>query len=214
MTKKEQTDDPAQEAEAARRRALWNLRMGYLGAWVAVLVPFTYGLDQLARPTVQVRLDEGQREAVNGAFELSPARGTTVEEVTATLDGAGAVDRLVAATPSLLLAGALGLLAYALWRVLVNTSAGGGQRPFTEKDERYLLRAQRAMWTLWWGLTFMELFGYRALELDVNMGLWDGFAGPVSNGSLIVLGLGVALSAVRRAYRQGRKAYMELEKIV
>jgi hypothetical protein len=195
---------------ASQDRGWWfRTAMNNFGLAIVPALPLGWGVLNFITPTADVKLDGGQRQTVNSAFELTDERATTVRRVVVELDHPSIWDRLVAAGPSLVLAVLLAFLAYALWRIEVNTTAGPHQRPFTEKDERYLKRSGRSLWALWYVLMLVELLGGLALHLG-----GEAFVGPVSAGSLIVLGLATLVTVFARVYRKGSKAYADLEKIV
>lgn len=194
----------------SKERGFWFLTvLRNAGLLVVPALPAMVGVKMLITPTADVRLNDAQRAAVNSGFELTGERATTVRRVVVELDHPSLWDRLTAAGPSLLLAGILLFLAYALWRIEVNTTAGPHQRPFTEKDERYLGRSARWLWWAWWVFVAVEAFGPMPLHLGNRV-----WAGELSSGSLIVMGLALLVGVFARVYRKGRRAYSELEKIV
>lgn len=211
MTESHKTEQPAETAEPPRQTRGWWVRKAVRDGSPPVLVaalPLINGVLEFIRPTADVKLSGAQRAELNSHFELEGGPATTVRRVVVEVDHVTVWDRLVAAGPSLLLAGLLLLLAYALWRVEVNMTAGPHQRPFTQKDERYLYRTAHWLLSLWVFFAAAELFGGLAL------GVGGGFVGGMSAGSFVVLGLAVLVRSFARAYRKGRKAYEELERIV
>lgn len=189
----------------------WWLEHG-LQCWPLVVIPalpLGDGIKSLVTPMANVKLGDGERQALNSGFELTGERETTVRSVVVEMDHPSVLDRAVTAGPSLLLAGLLVFLAYALWRVVVNTTAGPHQRPFTEKDERYLRYSSLLLWVFWWVMVLVELFGFFPLHLGLL-----AQPGPGSGGSFIVMGLALLVSVFARVYAKGRKAYTDMEKIV
>ncbi|MFE9250706.1 hypothetical protein [Streptomyces sp. NPDC007088] len=176
---------------------------------IVPVLPLVKGITNLIHPSAEVDLTGAQREALNAQFEVSGHTATTVRQVTVELDHPSLMDRLVAAGPSLLLAGLLLFLAYALWRIEINMTAGPQQRPFTEKDQRVLSRAAQYLWGFWWAFLALEAFGFRALHLGGT-----GAAGSLTSGSIVVLGLSVLVGSFARTYRKGRTAYNEMQGIV
>ncbi|MFD7866033.1 hypothetical protein [Streptomyces sp. NPDC059783] len=191
------------------RRWWWLTGLNNLGLLLMPALLLADGVKALITPTADVKLDATQRAALNSGFELTGERATTVRRVVVELDHPSLWDRLLNAAPSLILAGLLLLLAYSLWRIEVNTTAGPHQRPFTEKDERWLSRTARSLWWLWWLLAAAEVWGSHALHLGGG-----ALVGPVSQGSVIVLGLALLVGMFSRVYRKAHQAYSDLEKIV
>lgn len=205
----EDGDEPYSSPLTSKDRKWW-WATGFLntGLFIVPLMPLSLGIQAVMTPTANVKLDGAQQAALNAAFELNDDRATTVRRVVVELDHPSIWDRLLNGGPALLLTGVLILLAYALWRIEVNTTAGPHQRPFTAKDQKFLTLSARSLWCLWWVVAALEVFGPKSLHMD------RAYVGPVTIGSLVIFGLALLTSTFVRVYTKGRRAYTDMEQIV
>lgn len=203
----------ARYPEPGSRRWFWRKRADNLLLVVGPLVPAGYALGALLQPDIRTPLTHQQQVAINGVYEYAGSKPSTVYEVVTRIDHPGILDRLVAAGPSLAFAALLGFLAYALWRIEINMSAG--TRPYTGKDARVFARAQRWLWTGWWIVFGLELAGSTWYHYGPTGGWFRGGAHvPLDGLSVIILGVSGLLAVVARIYNTGGRAYAELEKAV
>ncbi|MEV6401114.1 DUF2975 domain-containing protein [Streptomyces sp. NPDC051907] len=194
------------------RSWFWAKRAEHATLFFIPAIPASRGVTEFVRPQASITLTGGQHAELNKTFEASGAP-STVERVIVHLDAPTLAERAAAAGPSLLLAGLLAFVAYALWRIEINMTSGRKQRPFTEKDGRVLGRSAGLLMWGWLVVIVAELAGFGVLRFG-SAEVETGLAGIGSDASLVVLGLGVLVGVMARVYRKGAKAYEDLEKIV
>lgn len=216
MTERVSTEKPQaadDDAEPTSKDRKWWVMTGVANAGL-VMVPLFPAIDavqEFVSPSANVRLSDEQREAASalileGHPDASLRRGTFV------LEDPSIGERLLAAAPSALLAAMMLTIAWALWRIEVNMTAGPHQRPFTEKDGRVLARVSRSLWAWWFVFLVVEVAGYTgAVKM---LGADGGHFGPVGDVTFIIFGLSLLFAQFARVYRKGRAAYNDLEKIV
>lgn len=195
------------------RSWFWSKRIEHMMLWIAPGAPLLVGTTQLLRPQVTVTLDGKDRAAINRVYDMPGIDASTVRSVTVRLDDPGIVDRLIAAGPSLLFGALLMFVAYALWRIEINLSATG---KYTPKDGRVLAAASRWLWHGWWFIIASELaigFWWRDTP---GTGTWylSSVATPFDHASLMTLMITAVVAIITRIYRNGAKAYAELERAV
>jgi hypothetical protein len=203
--------DEKHYAKRGSRRWFWRKRAENLLLIAAPLIPAGMAVAALLRPGVETPLTDKQAAAINGAYEYATGKPSTVRTVYVRMDDPSIGDRLVAAGPSLTFAVLLGLLAYALWRIEINMSAGA--RPYTAKDAQVFRRATRWLWTGWWVVLGTEILGSTWYHYGPSGGWFrSGAHVPMDGVSLAVWGLSGMLAVVGRMYTTGARQYAELEK--
>lgn len=193
------------------RSWFWSKRLEHVMLWLAPGGPLLMGAMQLWHPQVNVHLDGEEREAINRVYEMHGAGASTVRDVSVRLDDPSIADRLIAAGPSLLFGALLVFVAYALWRIEINLSATGR---YTPKDGRVLSAASRWLWRGWWFLIAAEI-GVSLWWRDVPAsGDWftRSVGTPFDHASLMTLMITAVVAIIARIYRNGARAYAELEK--
>lgn len=216
MTERVSTQKPQPAADDAeptsKQRSWWVLTgLGNIGLILVPAFPAVDAVREFASPSANVRLTDEQREAVSG-LTLDGHPSASLRRGVFVLDDPSIAERLLAAAPSALLCAMILTIAWALWRIEVNMTAGPHQRPFTEKDERVLTRVSRSLWMWWFAFLAVEVAGITgAIKL---LGARGGYFGPVADVTFIVLGLMLLFTQFARVYRKGRAAYNDLEKIV
>jgi hypothetical protein len=205
------TQDPKQLVPGSRSW-FWAKRVENLALFLGPAIPLGIGVTQLIRPSVTVSLTDKQQAAIDGVYNM-PGTDASVSRVIVLMDHPGFWDRLVAAGPALLLGLLLALLSYALWRIEINLSANG---KYTDKDTTVLSSASRWLWHGWWFLIAAELtvtWWFR--DAPASEHWWIASATtPFGNASLIALVVAGFMGVVARIYRNGAKAYAELERAV
>lgn len=203
--------DEKHYAKRGSRRWFWRKRAENLLLIVGPIIPGATAVGALWRPSLDTPLTDKQAAAINGVYEYAGAKPSSVSDVHVVLDHPGIGDRLVAAGPSLAFTVLLALLAYALWRIEINMSAGS--RPYTAKDAQVFRRATRWLWTGWWVVWGLEILGGIWYHYGPSGGWWRAGAHvPMDGLSVIVLGLSGVLAVVTRMYTTGARQYAELEK--
>lgn len=195
------------------RSWFWAKRLENLMLFAGPAVPLALGVAQLIKPSMTVELTDKQADAVDAVYHVG-GNEATADRVQVFLTDPSVGDRLVAAGPSLLFGLLLAFVAYALWRIEINLSANG---KYTAKDTKVLSLAARWLWTGWWFLIAAEL-SVAVWFRDADGGdasWWQHSVGtPFDQGSLVALILTGFMGVVARIYRNGAKAYAELEKAV
>lgn len=190
----------------------WAKRVENLALFLVPSIPAVDAVAEFIAPQATVTLTDVQSDMLNKTFEAGGSP-STVERVIVELDAPTLAERLASAAPSLLLAGLLAFVAYALWRIEINMTAGKGQRPFTEKDGRILKRSSRFLYWGWFATIAVEAAGFLVLRLGPSDMEW-GIPGVSSEASLVILGLAILVGTMARVYYKGSQAYESLEKIV
>lgn len=198
--------------EPGSRRWFWYKRAENAMLFAAPAIPLALGIAQLIKPTVTVSLSDKQSAAVEQVYSVPGVGATAVDRVQVHLTDPSVADRLVTAGPALLFGLLLAFMAYALWRIEINLSANG---KYTTKDAKVLSAAARWLWRGWWFLMGAELavtFWFHDAD-GGDASWWQHSVGTTfDQASLVTLVLTGFMGVVARIYRNGAKAYAELEK--
>lgn len=216
MTERVSTEKPAPAPASAeptsKERRWWVFTaLRNIGLLLVPAFPAINAVREFRSPSANLRLTDEQREAVAGLSWEGHA-DASVRRVTVVLEDPALAERVLAALPSALLALMVLSIAWALWRIEVNMTAGPHQRPFTQKDERVLARVSRSLLAWWFVFLVVELAGIAGVMTMLEAE--GGYFGPVGDVTFIIFGLSMLFAQFARVYRKGRAAYNDLEKIV
>lgn len=198
--------------EPGSRSWFWAKRVENMMLFAAPAIPLALGIAQLVKPTVTVTLTDKQQAAVDRVYSVPGVGETSVDRVQVHLTDPSVADRLVTAGPALLFGLLIAFMAYALWRIEINLSANG---KYTPKDAKVLSLAARWLWRGWWFLMGAEIavtIWFRNAD-GGDAAWWQHTVGTTfDQASLVTLVLTGFMGVVARIYRNGAKAYAELEK--
>lgn len=190
------------------RKWFWAMRIVHLGLWFIPLISAIKTIGAFYKPHVLVRLDGREASAVNVTID-STGHGVTATYVNAKVHHPAIYERLLMATPGLLLTLAIVCVCYSLWRVEINMAAR--VKPFTVKDRRWLT-ATPFIVIITLVLWFVAECGAALYATEV----WGASAADLFDQSDIIVAIVmmVMLGTLNNVYHQGRKAYESLQEVV